>query len=313
MKEIKALVLCSTRFAGSVVYHLLNAKVLSAVAVPETADETADYAASLLQGSDVPVIRVTAAGYEQELITIIREREISVCFMLTFGYKIPPSVYTLPAMGFYNFHPGPLPLYRGPDPIFQQIKRMEEYAGIVIHKLDENFDTGPVIMKERIKLTPGDTYGLITTKLGFTATKMVGVLLKMLAMDIVPPSKPQDNTIATYYKKQAGTDVMISWVNMTADEIVSLIGACNPWNKGAVTHINQMVMRIPEAKKGTAPSPADMAPGTVISITENEMKVSCINNEYISVAFVHVEEGFFSAGRLTEFGIVPGLQFSNIK
>ena len=310
MKEIKALVLCSGRFAIPAIHQLLHAGMLAAIAVPSIADEIAEQCEQMVQGTAVPVLRLSASGYGQELIKIIQKYKINTGLMLTFSYRLPASVYSLPALGFYNFHPGPLPLYRGPDPIFQQIKRMEEYAGIVIHKLDERFDSGPVIIKEKIKIEPGDTYGLLTTKLAAKAAAMLGVLIKMLMLDIVPPLKPQHAGESTYYKKHGAADVIINWATMSAEEIVALMNACNPWNKGALTRIKSMIVRLPEGKAVSGRSSAEL-PGCIISIADNELLIAALDNKAVVISFLHVEEGFLNAGRLSEFGVRVGDCFGN--
>ena len=310
MKEIKALVLCSGRFAIPSIHQLLHAGMLTAIAVPAAADEIAEQCEQMVQGTAVPVLRLSASGYGQELIKIIQKYKINTGLMLTFSYRLPAFVYSLPALGFYNFHPGPLPLYRGPDPIFQQIKRMEEYAGIVIHKLDERFDSGPVIIKEKIKIEPGDTYGLLTTKLAAKAAAMLGVLIKMLMLEIVPPLKPQHGGESTYYKKHGAADVMINWPTMSAEEIVALMNACNPWNKGALTRIKSMIVRLPEGKAVSGRSSAEL-PGCIISIADNELLIAALDNKAVVISFLHVEEGFLNAGRLSEFGVRVGDCFGN--
>ena len=313
MKEIRSLALCSTRFAGPAMHRLLQAGMLAAVAVPAGNDEAAEYAAAVLRGANIPVISVSKKNFEKELLQVIAEHHINLGLVLTFSWKITVPVFSAPVLGFYNFHPGPLPLYRGADPIFQQIKRGEPVAGITLHLLDEGIDTGPIVMQEKIKLLPNDTYGLLTTKLAFTAMKMLDVLLRMLSMDIVPPQKKQDAGISTFYKKQGAADVIIRWNEMAAGEIVALMHACNPWNKGAVTQINNMILRLPLGRKMPAVAGSQHLPGTIISIVDNEMVISALNGEGVSVAFVHMEEGILNAGRLGEFNITAGSRFEEIK
>ena len=311
MKEIRVLVLCSGRFAIPSVHQLMHAGMLTAIAVPAAADEIAEQCTEMLKGTAVPVLRVSPAGYEQELIKIIQKYKINTGLVLTFSHKLPASVYSLPALGFYNFHPGPLPLYRGPDPVFQQIKRMEPYAGIVIHTLDEHFDTGPVIIKEKIKIEPGDTHGLLTTKLAVKAAAMLGVLIKMLLLDIKPPLKTQQGQASTYYKKHGAADVMINWNKMSAGEIAALMHACNPWNKGALTRIKNMIVRMPEGKTVQMPENIAAKAGEIISMAENELLIAVSDDKAVAIPFLHLEEGFFNAGRLSEFGIKAGDCFEN--
>ena len=104
MKEIKTLVLCSTRFAIPALQQLRHAGMLTAVAVPAMAAEIAEHAEAVLKGSNIPLIGIAEKDHNEQLIKIIRENHINLGLMLTFSYKLSPAVYSIPSFGFYNFH-----------------------------------------------------------------------------------------------------------------------------------------------------------------------------------------------------------------
>lgn len=233
-------------------------------------------------------------------------------FMLTYPYKISKAVYELPQKGFYNFHPGPLPEYRGSDPVFQQIKNREKYAGVTVHHADEGLDTGPVVIKEMLKTDAADTYGILNNKLSELAAKLSGVLMKMAALDIPIPSKPQEELNARYFKKQTSKEIVIDWETMDADSIIALIHACNPWNKGAVTSVNNKIIRLLDAEKGGSENSENALPGTVISVDEKNLTVAVINAESIRICYVYIDEGFMKAGRLVNLGVNTGSRFMSL-
>ena len=53
---------------------------------------------------------------------------------------------------FFNIHPAMLPELRGPDPLFY-VARGDVSAGISIHQMDLQFDTGPIIMQQSVDIT----------------------------------------------------------------------------------------------------------------------------------------------------------------
>ncbi len=229
--------------------------------------------------------------------------------MMTFGFRLPKSVYDLPAKGFFNFHPSPLPAYRGADPIFQQIKNREQTTGVTIHKLDENFDTGPIVLKEIIKIEPADTYGILTSKLSFVAAKIARVLIKMVGFGIAVPSKMQDESVASSFKKQSANEITINWKEMDAATIIALINACNPWNKGAVTKLNNKVIRLVEAEKTTTGSMENIVPGKIFSISNDGLFIGTINNEAICVNIIYTDEGFLGNRQFNKIGLFVDNQF----
>ncbi len=312
MEQLKILLVCSSRFALPAMRDLVYAKLLTAVVVPSHCKDMVAEVQQLLQAPGIPVIVVNKENNEAELKKAIKKYEISMVFMMTYSYKIPPSVYELPAKGFFNFHPGSLPEYRGADPIFQQIKNKEKHAGVTVHKLDENIDTGPIVIKEMIRLDAADTYGILNNKLAEVASRLCGILLRMTGFDIAIPSKPQDETKAKYFKRQTTSEIVIQWETMDADSIIALINACNPWNKGAVTSINNKIIRLLEAEKIPAANDRQVKPGTVRSVETDSVVVAVINGENIRIDYVYIDEGFLKAGKLANLGVAAGSVFQSV-
>jgi methionyl-tRNA formyltransferase len=309
MNEQRVILLCSSKFAVTALQELVFFKQLAAVVVPAQAEEMAAYVKHILTSTDIPQILVDKNSYEREITEAIRKYRITIGLIMTFSFRIPEAIFLLPPKGFFNVHPGPLPHYRGADPVFRQILNKEPMAGVSIHQLDNGYDTGPVVFTEKIKLDKNDTYGLLTGKLAHLAAGMVRTLLKLAAYDLKIPFRPQNESQAVYYRRQGGEEVTINWQQMDTDTIIALINACNPWNKGAVTKFNQQIVRLLFAEKVIPSQKSANIPGTITGITEEYISVNTLNGEILNVRFVSVDEGFFPAGRLIKMGIQPGSCF----
>lgn len=312
MSELKVIALCGSRFALPVLQQLAFFKQLGVVAIPEHCEEMIENTKLVLTGTGIPMIVLQKKTFVKKIIEVIKAYSVDTGLMLSFSYKIPPSVYGLPAKGFYNVHPGLLPAYRGPDPVFQQIRKKEKNAGVTIHKLDDDFNTGAIVVSEMIKLDPDDTYGILNEKLSYTAAKLTGTLLKLLSFDIAIPSRPQDESKAVYFKKQVAADVSINWRVMNAASIIALINACNPWNKGAVTQLNNKKIFLMEATYMDWPETPEQIPGTIITIDESGLVVAALNNLVVCVQLIYTDEGFLLAKRLKQFGVIPGARFGQV-
>lgn len=66
---------------------------------------------------------------------------ISYCY----PRKITEPLLSMPKKGFVNYHPGPLPKYKGPHQYTEAIQNKEIHWGVTAHFMDENYDTGPII------------------------------------------------------------------------------------------------------------------------------------------------------------------------
>lgn len=92
---------------------------------------------------------------EHEIFTI-NDNPPKTYFDLGISYcyprKITEPLLSSPKKGFVNFHPGPLPKYKGPTELDDAIKNKERHWGVTVHYMDENYDTGPIIKMKKIEL-----------------------------------------------------------------------------------------------------------------------------------------------------------------
>lgn len=66
--------------------------------------------------------------------------------------KIVEPLLSTPPKGFINYHPAPLPKYKGPTELIDAIKNNETDWGVTVHYMDENYDTGKIIKVKKIPL-----------------------------------------------------------------------------------------------------------------------------------------------------------------
>ncbi|WP_435358647.1 methionyl-tRNA formyltransferase [Haloarchaeobius sp. DFWS5] len=79
-------------------------------------------------------------------------------YLVSVGYRhiVPPSTLSVPSEGCINVHPALLPYNRGANPNVWSIVDGTP-AGVTIHQMDENLDTGDVLAQEEVDTTFADT------------------------------------------------------------------------------------------------------------------------------------------------------------
>jgi methionyl-tRNA formyltransferase len=89
-------------------------------------------------------------------IYTIKDNPLDSNFDLGISYcyprKIKEPLLSTPSKGFINFHPAPLPKYKGPTELDEAIKNKEMRWGVTVHHMDENYDTGKIIKIKKIDL-----------------------------------------------------------------------------------------------------------------------------------------------------------------
>ena len=72
---------------------------------------------------------------------LIRELKPDLVVSMTFPYRIPPEITSIPRYGAVNLHPAPLPYYRGPNPL-RGIYENFPTIGATLHRTEEDFRYG---------------------------------------------------------------------------------------------------------------------------------------------------------------------------
>jgi methionyl-tRNA formyltransferase len=150
-------------------------------------------------------------------------------------HVIHPDVLTVPRLGAYNLHPGPLPRYAGLNSVSWAIYRGEKGYGVTIHKMEAGIDTGAIVLQELFPIADEDT----ALTLSFKCTQR-GVVLMLKLLDTVSATPdnlelvPQDLSRREYFGAEVPQDGRLNWL-APAENIVNLIRACDyfpfrsPW------------------------------------------------------------------------------------
>ncbi|PXY42920.1 methionyl-tRNA formyltransferase [Flavobacterium hydrophilum] len=218
-------------------------------------------------------------------------------FCISFPFLLPENVLSYGKGKFINFHPGPLPQYRGPMPIFEVLKNQETQTAICAHFMNSKFDQGNIIFNDPVAIQKTDTYGKLSIKLSERLAHITLNTANMLQFASHIPNQIQDETLAYYYEKPELADTYINWKHMTADEIISLINACNPWNNGADTTLQEKRIKIISAR--LLNKPHNNQTGTIVSITDT-LNIACKDNEQIAVEILSTDAGIMTASQFEE-------------
>lgn len=247
--------------------------------------------------------------WENQLQQDLINNPVDMVWVFGFPWLIPSSIYQIPRLGFYNFHFGAFPDYKGADPIFWQIRNNEKAAGLVVHQINDELDGGPVVYNETIPIVPGENNAMYSLRAGFTAPELIPQILTAIEQgNFLAPLTSANNA---YAKRPTYEQLCINWANQEADEIEALINASNPYYGGASTMIRGQEVKILEV------SPADVTdnttvipPGTVVHADAlYGLIVACQHQKFLRVNIISAREGYLSGVRLFALGIKAGDRF----
>ncbi|HTF05453.1 MAG TPA: formyltransferase family protein, partial [Bacteroidia bacterium] len=231
---MKIAVLCNDRLALPALRLLIQNKLVVAVGTPNRESEFRAVITELCKQGSVPLQVFAQKEFESSLANWLQQHHPDVVLVKTFPWKIPGVLLTVPAHGFINFHYAPLPEWRGPSPLFWMIRNRAKEIGVSVHRMDPDFDTGDILVQNRVPLSPELTMGMCTAQLAFMGADSTAQLLQALHTGSIQ-SSTQDHTKSGWFKRPAAEDLRIHWDTMSDEEIKALVKACNPSSKGAAT------------------------------------------------------------------------------
>lgn len=200
-----------------------------------------------------------------DVVAALAAQAADVMVVAAYGLILPRDVLALPRLHCLNIHASLLPRWRGAAPIQRAILAGDSETGISIMQMDEGLDTGPVMLRAGLPITPDDTAGTLHDKLA-----LLGARLIVEALANPRPVQPQDAARATYAAKIDKREARIDW-QASATVNARAVRAFNPV-PGASTTFRGQLLKIWAASELEG---AGGVPGTVRAADANGIVVAC--------------------------------------
>lgn len=206
---------------------------------------------------------------EPEAVAALRSYPADIFVVAAFGQLLTEEILTMPRFGCVNIHASLLPAYRGAAPIQWAIINGEEKSGVTIQQMAKGLDTGDMLLKREVTLSPKETGASLFDKLMHVGAELIVEALPLIEQGAIVPEKQKEDQ-ASYVSrltKEMGN------IDFTKDavEIERLIRGLNSW-PSAYTYFKGKTLKIWEAD--VTDRQADAQPGTII----------CVGKDYIEVA-----------------------------
>lgn len=193
---------------------------------------------------------------------ILTELHADIMVVAAYGLLLPAAVLAIPRLGCINIHPSLLPRWRGAAPIQRSILAGDVVTGITIMQMDQDLDTGPLLVQHQYAMNEEETSDTLHHTLAKMGAQALIEALDGISQKTLQPI-PQEAALATYAPKIRKEEALLDW-SQPAIVLERKIRAFNPWPV-AHTLWQGQVMRIWEAK--ALAQPASLAPGRLVSVS----------------------------------------------
>jgi len=220
-------------------------------------------------------------GFITELKKLNADLQIVVAFRM-----LPEVVWGMPPMGTINLHGSLLPQYRGAAPINWAIINGEKETGVTTFLLQQQIDTGNILMQERFPITESDNAGTLHDKMKEIGAAVLLQTVQEMANGTLQ-SKPQNIADEQQLKHapKIFTETCKIDFNKPVEEVFNLIRGLSPY-PAAFTLFNNKKLKIYSADKNL--TPPQIAPGHWQTDKKNYLQFAC-SNGYINVLELQLE------------------------
>jgi methionyl-tRNA formyltransferase len=197
-------------------------------------------------GKNIPVlqpVKLRDPEFLENLKSFHADIQVFVAFRM-----LPEIVWSMPPGGTVNLHGSLLPQYRGAAPINRAIMNGETKTGVTTFKLQQEIDTGNILLMEEISIGPDETAGELHDRMKETGAGLVIRTIRGL-MDDTLQEKPQlitDPASLHTAPKIFTEDCKIDW-SQPVSTIHNFIRGLSPF-PGAFTSFREKTLKIFRAR-----------------------------------------------------------------
>jgi methionyl-tRNA formyltransferase len=174
---------------------------------------------------------------------------------------LPELVWNMPPLGTVNLHGSLLPQYRGAAPIQWAVINGEKETGLTTFKMQQEIDTGNILLTEKIPIGPDETAGELHDRMKITGAALLVKTIHGLVSGNLTGS-PQAGAGGSVTLKAAPKltieNTAINW-NRPAADLYNFIRGLSPF-PGAHTRLHDKTLKIYRShaeQKQSSPDPGE--------------------------------------------------------
>ena len=243
------------------------------------------------QGPSIPLLQpenLKDPAFLEELRALKPELQVIVAFRM-----LPEVVWRIPSLGTFNLHASLLPQYRGAAPINHVLINGEKETGVSTFLIDDQIDTGKILLQKRTAIGPQETAGELHDRLKDLGARLVLETVQGLAGGHLEARAQEQLMESVGILKKAPKifkdDCRIDW-KLPGENLFNLIRGLSPY-PGAFTMLEREGGKALQCKifKATfEPGLARAKPGTINSDGKEDLRVACPDG-HIQVHSIQME------------------------
>jgi len=145
-----------------------------------------------------------------EALAVFQSHKADAAVVVAYGLILPVPVLDAVPLGCFNLHASLLPRWRGAAPINRAVMAGDAESGVMVMRMAEGLDTGPVALAERLAVGPDMTAGELHDALARLGADLMVRALGALERGTLQLT-PQPDEGVTYAAKIDKGETRIDW------------------------------------------------------------------------------------------------------
>jgi methionyl-tRNA formyltransferase len=144
------------------------------------------------------------------VIAAIADLNADAAVVVAYGLILPKAVLDVFPLGCFNLHASLLPRWRGAAPIQRAVMTGDNGTGVMVMKMEESLDTGPIATPDRVPIGRDMTAGELHDELAQRGARLATVALAALERGSLQLT-PQAHEGVTYANKIEKSETRVDW------------------------------------------------------------------------------------------------------
>jgi methionyl-tRNA formyltransferase len=158
---------------------------------------------------NIPVLTPKTLRTDEALETF-RAHKADAAVVVAYGLILPAAILEAVPLGCFNLHASLLPRWRGAAPINRAVMAGDAESGVMVMRMAEGLDTGPVAMAERLPIGATMTAGELHDALAPLGADLMVRALGALERGTLRLT-PQADAGVTYAAKIDKSETRVDW------------------------------------------------------------------------------------------------------
>ncbi|HPD96212.1 MAG TPA: methionyl-tRNA formyltransferase [Tenuifilaceae bacterium] len=218
-----------------------------------------------------------------DFVEAIKQLKPDIAVVVAFR-MLPKEIWSIPSLGTFNLHASLLPQYRGAAPINWAIINGESISGVTTFLIDEQIDTGNILLQKEVPILNTDNAGDLHDNLMLAGAPLVVETVNLLFSNRAKPVSQNNLNISNSLKpapKIFKDTCKIDWT-LNIDSVYNLIRGLSPyptaWSEMEINNgTEKSITSVKIFSTDKEISNHSLKAGTIVTDGKKQLKVACSN------------------------------------